>query len=375
MARVRLTDLTIDKLPLSKVRTTYWDEGSPGGAFGVRCGARRKTFIVVMNGGHRIKLGVYPFTTLKEARLEAHRRLGDRNGQAVEKDAPAAADVVKKFIEIHHAQSRPSSRKEQERLLTKHFLSKHKDVPLNRITTKEILAVTDALKELPSEQLHAYRALRTFFGWANKREMIEHSPLEDLEPPNKAADRDRVLTDKEFVAIYRTAQKIGYPFGHIVLICIHTAMRRGEVGALKRSYVTAEAITLPAEVRSQKKGGELVLPNLINAELSSIPRVGNSDYFFPTAAGGPFCAWGKNKIRFDTLCGVSNWTLHDIRRTVRTKLGEWECCDDATAERVLGHISSESRISRIYNRWKYFPQMKTALEAYEKRLAALLNAS
>jgi hypothetical protein len=147
------------------------------------------------------------------------------------------------------------------------------------------------------------------------------------------------------------------------------------VGALKRSYVTAEAITLPSEVRSQKKGGELVLPNLINAELSSIPRVGNSDYFFPTAAGGPFCAWGKNKIRFDALCGVTNWTLHDIRRTVRTKLGEWGCCDDATAERILGHISSESRISRIYNRWKYFPQMKVALEAYEKRLAALLNSS
>ena len=40
--------------------------------------------------------------------------------------------------------------------------------------------------------------------------------------------------------IYRAAQKVGYPFGHIILICIHTAMRRGEVGALKRSYVTAE---------------------------------------------------------------------------------------------------------------------------------------
>src|SRR5262249_4590296 len=161
-----------------------------------------------------------------------------------------------------------------ERLLTKHFLSRYKDVPFNRITAKNILAVTDALKELPSEQ-------QTLFTWARKREMIKGSPLEDLEPPNKAADRDRVLNDNELVSIYRAAQKVGYPFGHIILICIHTAMRRGEVGALKRSYVTAESITLPAELRSQKKGGELVLPNLINTELSSIPRVGNSDYFFP----------------------------------------------------------------------------------------------
>jgi hypothetical protein len=72
---------------------------------------------------------------------------------------------------------------------------------------------------------------------------------------------------------------------------------------------------------------------------------------------------------------VKNWTLHDIRRTVRTKLAEWECCDDATAERILGHVSSESRTGRIYNRWKHFPQMKAALEAYEQKLAALLSGS
>jgi integrase len=136
--------------------------------------------------------------------------------------------------------------------------------------------------------------------------------------------------------------------------------------------VTEEAITLPKEVT--KNGRELVLPNLINAELSAIPGIGN-DYYFPTAAGGPFCAWGKNKIKLDKLCGVRNWTLHDIRRTVRTKLSEWGCCDDATGERILAHISSESRVSRIYNRWKYFPQMKAALELYEQKLAALIAAS
>jgi len=112
-----------------------------------------------------------------------------------------------------------------------------------------------------------------------------------------------VLSDKVLVAIYRAAQKVEYPFGHIVLIIIHTAMRRGEVGALKRSYVTPEAITLPEELRSEMKGGELVLPNLINAELSAIPEIGASGYYFPTAGGGPFCSWGKNKIRFDKVCG------------------------------------------------------------------------
>jgi integrase len=350
---------------------TYWDDSLP--AFGVRVGARRKTFIVVVNGGRRIKLGNYPRTTLKDARKEAHHRLSGRGPQATVEDAAACEKVVEDFIKLHHAKSRPRTRDEQERLLTKHFLKTHKDTPLNRITTKDMLAVTDALKELPSEQLHCHRALKSFFNWACTRKLIAASPLDGLARPSEPKDRDRVLSDKELVKIYRAAQELGYPFGHIILVVIHTAMRRGEVGGLKRSYVTEDAITLPAELT--KNGRELVLPNLIKAELASIPKRGESDYYFPTAAGGPFCSWGKNKVAFDKLCEVSNWTLHDIRRTVRTKLSEWSCCDDATAERILGHISSESRVSRIYNRWKHFPQMKAALEKYEEKLAALLSAS
>ena len=291
MPRARLTDVTIEKLPRSKVRVTYWDESLA--AFGVRVGARRKTFIVVMNGGRRIKLGNYPIKSLKDARRDAYLRLGGSGGAGAVVDAETAGEVVTKFLEIRHAQSRPRTREEQERLLTRHFLKKYKDVALNRITTKDILAITDALREVPSEQLHAHRALKSLFNWAQTRKIIAASPLDGLARPNEPVDRDRVLSDKELVAVYRAAQKLGYPFGHIVLVIIHTAMRRGEVGGLKRSYVTQEAITLPAELT--KNGRELVLPNLIYAEFSSIPAVGNSDYYFPTAGGGPFTAWGWNK--------------------------------------------------------------------------------
>jgi hypothetical protein len=66
MPHVRLTDMSISKLPPSKPEVTYWDEGLP--AFGVRVGLRRKTFIVVVNHGHRVRLGHYPLTSLKDAR-------------------------------------------------------------------------------------------------------------------------------------------------------------------------------------------------------------------------------------------------------------------------------------------------------------------
>src|SRR5262245_41093540 len=206
MPRVRLTDITISKLPQQKAQVTYWDEGLP--AFGVRVGARRKTFIVVVNGGHRIKLGNYPRTTLKDARAQAYVRLGGRGTQATAVDAPMAGEVVADFMKIHHARSRPRTRNEQERLLTKHFLKTQRETALNRVTAKDILAITDGLKELPSEQLHAHRALKTLFKWAVKRKLVAASPMDGLERPSKPADRDRVLSDKELVAVYRTAQQV-----------------------------------------------------------------------------------------------------------------------------------------------------------------------
>lgn len=45
-----------------------------------------------------------------------------------------------------------------------------------------------------------------------------------------------MLSDKELVAIYRAAQTLGYPSGHIILVCIHTAMLRGEVRERVRKF-------------------------------------------------------------------------------------------------------------------------------------------
>src|SRR2546430_17464870 len=97
MPRVRLTDISITKFAQSKVRVTYWDESLP--AFGVRVGARRKTFIVILNGGRRMKLGNFPFTSLKEARRLAHLRLSDPQGGSHRADAATAEEAVKKFLE------------------------------------------------------------------------------------------------------------------------------------------------------------------------------------------------------------------------------------------------------------------------------------
>jgi len=364
MPRIKLTDLSVRSLSLSDKRTTYWDEALP--AFGIRVGANRKTFLIV-NRGRRIKIGTYPHMSLQDARMLAKRHLIAPHPL---QDAPPAFEAVEDYLRTHHARSKPRTAAEQERLLTKHFLSKHRNTLLNRISTANLLSITDSLADKPSEQLHIHRALKTFFNWALQRRIIQISPLANLPNPAKQQDRDRLLSDDELHKIYNAAVTLGYPFGFIVLIAIHTALRRSEVGSLKWSFITPDLITIPKELT--KNGREHAIPNLISDNLALIPKT--SEYLFPTTSGLPFCSWGKNKIKLDKLCGVENFVLHDFRRYLSSTMRKLHVPIDVT-EAILNHISgSRSRVQRIYDRHDRLPEMRAALELYEQRLAALISS-
>ena len=65
-------------------------------------------------------------------------------------------------------------------------------------------------------------------------------------------------------------------------------------------------------------------------------------------------------------CGVSGWTIHDLRRTARSLLSRAGVNADV-AERCLGHVVGGVR--GVYDRHQYQAEM---LHAYEA-LAALIE--
>jgi integrase len=365
--RVRLTDLTVRSLAFTAVTAYRWDTELRG--FGIRIGKQSKCFVAVRDGGRRISLGKYPAISLKIARERAKSILyGLGRTMAVAADAPKTAEVVAAFLKTREAANRASSLAHTTRNLAR-LTGPLGDKPITAIITHDLTAITDGLMATPSAATHTHTAFKTFFNWAVARRYITHSPLAGVPPPAPHNDRDRILSDRELIAVYNTARLMGYPFGCIVLTCIHTMMRRSEVGSLKWSFITDEHITLPKELT--KNGREHILPNLISPTLACIPRV--SEYLFPSSVGTPFSGWSKSKRALDKLCGVTGWTLHDLRRTGRSKLAEWDCCSPEIAERILGHVTAQSKIARVYNRWGHLPQMRVGMERYEHKLRELLQ--
>ena len=375
MPKVLLTDIVASTAkPVLGKQVSLWDSRTKN--FGLRINPQGTKTWQVMLGDERqrITIGHYPKLSLKEARTLALKIIG--NGEAPPKQSSditpyLAVTAVSKYLELNHANSRPSYAKEEERLLKRHLLSRYADLPLDKFTTTHLIGIIDDLANVPAIQFHAHRAIKTFFKWAVHRQLIPSSPAANLRTPGKINERDRLLTDAELKRIYNAAADLAHPFGYIVLICIHTGLRRGEVGALKWSYITPELITIPKEIT--KNGREHVLPNHINGNLRLVPKT-KSEYLFPTTTDKPFCAWGKNKARLDKLCGVDDFVLHDFRRYLSSTMRRLGVPIDVT-ETILNHVSgSRSQIQRIYDRHNRLPEMQQALQLYEKHLAALIAA-
>jgi integrase len=375
MPKVLLTDIVASTAkPVLGKQVSLWDTRTQN--FGLRVNPQGTKTWQVMIGDERqrITIGHYPKMSLKEARTLALKIIG--NGEAPPKQSTditpyLASDAVSKYIELNHANSRPSYVKEEERLLKRHLLSRYADLPLDKFTTAHLIGIIDDLANVPAIQFHAHRAIKTFFKWAVHRQLIPSSPASTLPNSGKINERDRLLTDAELARIYNAATNLAYPFGFIVLIAIHTGLRRGEVGALKWSYISPDLITIPKEIT--KNAREHVLPNLINDDLRLVPKSA-SEYLFPTVTDKPFCAWGKNKARLDELCGVQDFVLHDFRRYLSSTMRRLGVPIDVT-ETILNHVSgSRSQIQRIYDRHDRLPEMRQALQLYEKHLTALISS-
>lgn len=81
---------------------------------------------------------------------------------------------------------------------TAHLAQRH------NITTKDITDVLDKLA--PSEANHLFGALRTFFNWCEKRELMQ-SPIGKLGKPHKETKREKVLTLDELKEIWLACER------------------------------------------------------------------------------------------------------------------------------------------------------------------------
>ena len=166
-----------------------------------------------------------------------------------------------------------------------------------------------------------------------------------------------------------------FPSPVVALLCLTGAEAR-RAAALQWTWIEGDHIEFPAEITKNGQAWTVPLSNSAQTVLSNVPRFQSSNYVFPASRQRSertttINGWSKAKAAFDRECGVSEWTLHDLRRTFATNLQRLGVRLEVT-EALLNHVSgTRAGIVGVYQQHRYEAEKREAIQRFEAYLTSL----
>jgi len=402
-----LTDLGIKKLALPEKRREVPDGRIVGlylvlQASGAKSWALRYRFA---GTPRKLTLGPYPAIDLAVARRRAQEAIGDiASGKdpAAEKKASREAqkaaheadvDRVEKVVELfveRYAKPKTKDWRETAAMLNREVVGRWKGRRLSQITRAHVHEMLDEIVDrgAPIAANRRFAAFRKMCAWALERGIIDHNPCDGVKAPSPETRRDRVLDDAEIKLTWEALEAIGWPFGHVGKLLFLTGARRDEVAGMewRELDLDARTWTLPASRTKNKREHVVPLSDAAVDLLADLPRVEGRRFVFSTTGRTPVSGFSKAKAEIDKavleIAGqqtgdvatpLPHWTLHDLRRSVATNLQKLGVRLEVT-EAVLNHVSgSRAGIVGIYQRHDFVAEKRAALDAWARRLNAIVN--
>jgi integrase len=390
MPPVRLTKSRIDGLSPGKQDQIHWDSEQPGLHLKVTP-AGKKVFLLyyrtreAARQQRRYKIGDYGPVTLKQARDRARALLGavaEGKDPAAERtlsrrrlNSDRVSDLVAEFLAKHVAQNRSAA--ETERIFNNDILPRFGSRSIHTLKKHDVIGLLEAIADRGSPIManRTLAALRKFLNWCVARGVIDKSPADGAEAPGRETKRDRMLTDDELQRVLVAARQIGFPYGSIVDLLALTGQRRDEVARMTwpELDLPARTWTIPAARSKNNKPHIVHLSDPARHLLEQLPRTG--EWVFSTNGRTPFQGFSKAKRQLDDLSGVTNWTLHDLRRTVVSGMARLGI-PPQIADKVLNHQTGTiSGVAAVYQRHDFLDERKSALDQWGGHVTKLLLAA
>lgn len=390
---MRLTkpNIATISLPPGRSELLVFDDVLRGFGLRIRAGGKR-TWIVQYRVGskqRRVTIGTLETLNPDKAREAARDVLakvqlgGDPQTDKAESRARAAVTlgtVAKRYLEEYAKPSlKPRSYEEVERHLTRHW-APLREVPLHQIKRATVATrLSEIARESgPFASNRARASLSALFTWAMGEGMAEDNPVIGTNKAAEEVSRDHVLRDAELAAIWRACRDDDY--GRIVRLLILTGQRRDEVGAMEAGEINeAQALwILPRERTKNGLSHDVPLSDAALEILYSVPRQGGRKFVFGNGTRG-YQGWSKAKAALDrraaeTGVAIRPWRLHDLRRTVATRLGELGTLPHVI-EAILNHVSGhKAGVAGIYNRATYAKEKREALDLWAQHVFGLASS-
>jgi integrase len=329
------------------------------------------------------------------------------------------ATVVPLFMEHKKNQGlKRSTEKAWNRYFTKYHFKPLHNHPIDEITVEQLQTQIDIIASQSGNRTAAdcCTAMNVLFKWAiSKRKLPtdHHNPMNNVQAPPRNPPRERVLSDDEIRLIWKaldawevlaiqdqqfketTGKKPGNAELHnpdaprAIKLLFLTGCRAQEIGGLQRSEVepldNAELFIPGSRRKSRKKQEHAMNLHVPLADwavqiLRGVAKRPNNDLVFGRGrkVSGLYLVGCDTRVDRQIIKagGIPprDWSLHDIRRTFRTKMAQLGVTPDV-AEALVGHVGHRTEMDRIYNRYEYWPEKKLALAKWQDHLRAIIDGT
>ena len=306
---------------------------------------------------------------LVEAREAARTVLGRNAGARSDTFSNLAADFLLHGRTKRGRALRASTIKEYRRALLTYAAGLHRK-PVGEIRRGDVAEVIRATANGrgTTTAMRTRAALSRFWSWLVANDKVDANVVTGTEG-YETAKRERVLLDGELAVLWSATQG-DHDLNLIVRLMLWTGCRRAEAGGMRWSELVDDIWTVPGSRTKNHRALMLPLPPQALALLDARSRLVGRDFVFGRGPTG-FQAWSQSKRRLDARLGFArSWDLHDIRRTVETRMAALGIPKDHV-NKVLNHAAGP--VTAAYDQWSYVPEKRAALDAWARELARVVG--
>jgi len=385
-----LTNRAIENL---KAMSQRYEKGEAGGLrIRVYPSGRKAYLWRYRDPGHTqrvLTLGEWPHMKLVEARRRlgqakalretgtdpaeaaAEKRETRRDTFRAKRTAPTVADILDEYMTRRVTKHcRPATVAEFGRLIAINL-----NPACGRMKAREVMTVLDRIADTatPSIADHAGRVLGQAFNFAVKRGRLESSPCQSLPKYANSKPRERTLTPAEIKTLWQTLDThkgVTEPIALAFKLLLLTAQRRGSLAVAEWVEFDPDRWIIPAGHAKTGQAHNVPLSSLAQETLEHLRALtGKTRWVLPNPSlHGPIrpVALTRALIRLRS----SDYTVHDLRRSAATLMGESGVSRFVIA-RVLGHV--DSSMTGIYDRHAYAAEKRRALETLARKVGKIIS--
>lgn len=412
----KLTHRFVKGLQPPEKPVEYYDENESGlilrlSKAGTKTFAYRYRFA---GKNRRFTIGKFPEISLSDARARVRElKVQVNNGvdpQAEKKKRRYKPKELtfKELADIFSKQHLPtlakSTRDEYQRHIDVELLKKHNwgDISVSEFTSQHVREVLNQKGFEEGAFTSANRIRSTIskifeFGLRNVGVKLDTNPVANTPVFDQGENvRDRFYNEDEIKELWEFWETKPEPVQSYYKILLLTGQRRtetmqmkwsdihwdkackrieiGKDGRPKKKAFLADIWTIPEENTKSYRQHEVPLSEMVKNILKNLkPITGKSDYVFesPVIEGQPLNSVKSTTEKIQAETSIKDFRLHDLRRTVATKLEE-SLVDEIVIKKILNH-KVDGVTGKHYQWYNYTDKKLQALNRWGWRVDSIIS--